>query len=204
MPAPVGQFRARPAAALLALAAASVCCSAPSAVAVTRFQRSVFTAFNPSDCQPAPPPAQGGSAYLCPGLPGYPVYYAEAQDHAFLGLGTEPQSSKAATQSLGAANTLRPRSARRITVEWRVVIRNGRNVPYAAIVRAFTSEKGEKGQVLIVFKVSGTEACQAGTIDALANGQPIVLAHVYADEDARAFDCAQPPRVLGETGVSPM
>ncbi len=89
-------------------------------------------------------------------------------------------------------------------VEWRVVIRNGRNVPYAAIVRAFTSAKGERGQVLIVTRIAGGEACHAGYVDALANDQPIVLAHIYADEDARSFDCAAPARLLGETGVSPM
>lgn len=202
---PVGKpFRAGPAAALLALAATVAVGFAPPAAAVTRFQRSVFTAFSPSDCQPATPPSAGGSAYLCPGLEGYPIYYAEAFNRAYLGLGTEAPSSKAATQTLAAANTLRPRPARRITVEWRVVIRNGRNVPYAAIVRAFTADKGEKGQVLIVFRVAGSEACHAAYVDALANEQPIVRAHVFADEDARAFDCSQPARVLGETGLSPM
>lgn len=204
MPLPPVSRRIARAAAVLAPAAGLLVAAFGPAAAVTRFQRSVYSAFNPADCEAAAPPAEGARAYLCPGLPGYPVYYVEANGRVYLGLGTSPQWSKSATQTLSVENALSARASRRVTIEWRVSIRNGRNVPYAAIVRAFTSANGDRGQVLVVYKIAGSEACHDAYVDALANAQPIVLAHAFADEAGRAFDCSAPARILGATGKSPM
>jgi len=201
MPCLKGLSRARRAAP--ALAAIALLAPAGGAFAVTRFQRSAYTAFALADCT-AIKPASGGAAFMCPGLPGYPIFIAQADGRTFFSAGPEPQGTKAATQSLGAFNTPFARSTKRATVEWRFVIRDGRKEPYATIVRYYTSLNRSRGQVLVVTRIAGGEACQAAHVDASANDQPIVLARRFADEAGRAFECTSPPRVLGETGHSPM
>ena len=49
-------------------------------------------------------------------------------------------------------------------------------MPYAAIVRYFTAVDGAKGEVLVVSRITATEACHVAYIDALATPEAIVLA----------------------------
>ena len=118
--------------------------------------------------------------------------------------GIEPNKTRAAEQTLGAFNTPFVDSSHRATVEWRFTIKDKRKVPFAMIVRYFTEMDGHKGEVLVVTRIAGKEACHAGYVDALANTNAIVIARRIADERARTFDCRKDASVEGERGISPM
>jgi hypothetical protein len=147
---------------------------------------------------------QDGSAWLCDGLPGYPVYIAEGDLRQFLSVGPHAEDRRAAKQTLGPFNSIFARGSERATIEWRFVRRSGRQLPYATIVRFHTSREGRKGDVLVVSKVAEHETCHVAYVDALANADAIALARSIADERARSFDCRQEPHAAGEGGKSPM
>jgi hypothetical protein len=144
------------------------------------------------------------TAWSCSGLPGYPVFIAQSGQQFRMSFGPKAEQQKAARQSLPPPSSLFKDKRQRITVEWRYLRRNGRDLPYATIVRYFTSRQSTHGQVLVVTRVSETEACRMALIDALANPSAIALARSAADERARIFDCRSEPSVLGATGKSPM
>lgn len=183
--------------------AALAFCHCGHAAAVTQFQKSVYTAFSLADCRKQLSHVDG-AAYLCPGLPGFRVYVAEGDGRTFLSAGYAPENAPAANQTLTSFNTPFVHSTQRATIEWRFVIRDGRKVPYATIMRYFTHNASARGEVLVVMRVQGAEACHVAYIDALANNDPIVLARKIADERARTFNCATPATIEGKTGVSPM
>jgi hypothetical protein len=145
-----------------------------------------------------------GKAWRCDGLPGYPVYLAEGDLRVFMSFGPKAEQARAATQTLGPFNTVFKDKRNRIAIEWRYVRRSGRDLPYAAIVRYFTTRDGARGQVLIVTRVSEHDACHIGYIDANANPSAIALARSLADERARGFDCKSDPTIVGATGRSPI
>lgn len=171
--------------------------------AVTVFQRSVYTTIELAGCTKTKSHADG-DAYLCNGLPGYPIYLAEGDLRAFVSAGTAPQTARAATQTLRPFNTPFRTGSQRATLEWRIVLRDGKQVPYAAIMRFFTSDDARRGEVLVVTKVAGAEACHVAYVDALANPEAIVIARQIADDRARAFDCRTAPEVVGARGKSPL
>ncbi len=144
------------------------------------------------------------SAWLCPGLPGYPVYVATGNRRTYVSVGAEPEKRKAARQTLQAPNTLFGKPSNRATLEWRFVKRDGKVLPYATIQRYFTRHEGRAGEVLVVTRVTPTEDCHVAHIDALANPDAIAMARTVADRDARAFACQSSPRQVGVTGNSPM
>jgi hypothetical protein len=146
----------------------------------------------------------GPKGWHCNGLPGYPVFVARGGSKTFLSVGRNGQWRRAAAQTLGAANTLFDGTSQRTAVEWRFVIRDKRAVPYATIVRYFTRSGAERGQVVIVTRVTETEACQVARIDALANSDAMMIARRVADQSARLFDCKREPLVEGIAGQSPM
>ncbi len=162
--------------------------------------RSLYTAIDPSDCESMP----GAAARLCRGLPGYPVYLAEGDRGVFLSVGPHPEKRRAAQQTLSATNTLFEKGGQRPTVEWRFVVRDGKPVPYATIVRYLTEGPQGIGEVLVVMRVTEREACHVAYIDALANLNPLVLARGIADKVARSQPCPQQPSVQGAHGRSPM
>ncbi len=165
--------------------------------------KSLYTAIDLRECKILEAP-RGGGAWLCEGLPDYPVYVAEIDHRTYLSIGNKGAGMRAAHQTLASANSLFEGSSTRPAVEWRFVIRNGKPVPYATIVRYATSLGDTRGEVLIVTRVTATEACQVAHIDALAAEEAIVLARRIADEKARAFSCAGEPAVVGQSGKSPM
>jgi hypothetical protein len=122
----------------------------------------------------------------------------------FVSVGENAQKRRAATQTLGAFNTIFEKGSDRATVEWRFNRRGEKQIPYATIVRFHTSRGGRKGDVLVVSKVSPTESCHVAYIDALANQDAITLARFVADNQAKTFDCRNEPRPEGATGKSPM
>lgn len=183
--------------ALVAAAAAS----APSHA--VRPVKSIYTTLDRSHCEVlAGHP--GADKLRCEGLPGYPVFIAEGDLKSFVSVGADAQHRKAAQQTLAAANTLFQDGSHRATVEWRFVIRDEKPAPYAMIVRYFTQSQNRRGQVLVVTRVTDTEACHVAYIDAVANANAIMLARRIADEKARKFDCKSEPARIGAAGKSPM
>jgi hypothetical protein len=165
--------------------------------------KSLYTTIDLKACEQVKSDRDGG-AWRCEGLPGYPVYVAEADLRQFLSVGPHAEKRRAATQTLGPSNSIFARGGARSTIEWRIVRRAERPIPFATIVRFHTSSRGRKGDVLVVSKVGEGETCHVAYVDALANPDAIALARRIADERARAFDCRQEPRAEGERGRSPM
>ena len=198
----------------LALAVGSV----SSAVASEKARiKSRFTTVELKSCAAVQPDSDPGPAssptsaraWTCDGLSGYPVYVAEGDRHQFISFGPNANRRRAATQTLKSANSVFTPDHSRATVEWRFRRRDGRDVPYATIMRFYTSSgsKGDviRGDVLVVSKVTPTDACQVARIDALANPDAIIIARSVADELSPTFDCRTDQlRVIGATGRSPM
>ncbi len=165
--------------------------------------KSLYTTIELKACKQVKRHRDGG-AWLCQGLAGLPVYVAEGDLRHFLSVGDNAPKRRAATQTLGAFNTIFENRSDRATIEWRFDRRGDRQIPYAIIVRFHTSQEGRKGDVLVVSKVSPTETCHVAYIDALANQDAITLARFVADNQAKAFDCRDEPHAEGATGRSPM
>ena len=165
--------------------------------------RSLYTTIELKACKQVKRHRDGG-AWLCDGLAGLPVYVAEGDLRHFVSVGADAQKRRAATQTLGAFNSIFEKGSDRATVEWRFDRRGERQIPYAIIVRFHTSREGRRGDVLVVSKVSATETCHVAYIDALANQDAITLARFVADNQAKAFDCRNEPHPEGATGKSPM
>ena len=172
------------------------------AVAV-RPVKSLYTALDLARCDSIAK-SDDGSRMRCEGLPGYPVYVAEGDLRFFVSVGKDGEVRRAAQQTLAAFNTLFKGNSTRATLEWRFVIRDDKPAPYAMIARYFTKADSKRGQVLVVTRVTDTEACHVAYIDAVANPNAIVLARRIADERARKFDCKGDPVRVGATGKSPM
>jgi hypothetical protein len=165
--------------------------------------KSLYTAIDLDKCKTAAAHPDGNQ-WLCEGLPGYPVYIAEGDLRIYLSAGPKAAETRAAKQTLAPFNTVFEGNSNRTTVEWRYIIRNESPVPYAAIVRYFTSSDERQGQVLVVTRITDTEACHVAYIDALANVDAIVMARRVADEQARSFSCESEPARIGALGKSPM
>ncbi len=145
-----------------------------------------------------------GASWRCPGLPGYPVYVAEGDLRTFVSVGARAEKRRAAEQTLGPFNTIFAAGSRRATLEWRFYRKGGTLVPYATILRYYTKNDTDRGEVLVVTKVSPAQTCQVAYIDALATPEPMVLAHRIADETARSFDCGKEPATAGTKGKTPL
>lgn len=169
---------------------------------------SALTTIELAKCKLVRQSAAEGSAWACEGLPGYPVHLAEVDDRTFLSFGRNAEQRRASRQTLGAPNTLFPSASKRATIEWRVPVATGSKgeavAPYATIVRYTTARGAIRGQVLVVSKVTPSDACRVALIDADANADAVALARRIADTTARTFDCAMPPQVHGLAGKSPM
>jgi hypothetical protein len=164
--------------------------------------KSLYSAIDPETCSPV---ELGGreDARLCEGLPGYPVYLSVRGGKTYASAGPNARLSRAAGQTLAAENSLHTGGARP-TVEWRFTIRDEKPVPYAMIIRYVTRSQVGEGEVLVVTRLAGDEACHVAYVDALANGDPMVLARKVADTEARGFSCESEPRIAGAHGRSPM
>jgi len=173
-----------------------------SAHGVTVFQRSAYSTIDLAACVKSAAPDREG--FECKGLPGHPIFVAETASHAYVAASTAPSRSRAAEQTLKAENSPFNATSKRATIEWRIVIRDQKPVPYATIMRFFTKSDGGRGEVLVVMRVAGREACHVAYIDAVATKDAIVLARQIADEKARSFDCKQSPEIAGVRGKSPM
>jgi hypothetical protein len=165
--------------------------------------KSLYTTIDLKVCKTVRRHRDGG-AWMCEGLAGVPVYVAEGDLRQFVSAGAGAEKRRAATQTLGAFNTIFEAGSTRATVEWRFDRRGDRKLPYATIVRFHTSRDGRRGDVLVVSKLSETETCHVAYIDALANKDAIALARQIADKQSKGFDCRREPSTEGATGRSPM
>ncbi|MDX2155985.1 MAG: hypothetical protein SFW09_05675 [Hyphomicrobiaceae bacterium] len=165
--------------------------------------KSLYTTIELKSCRQVKRHADGG-AWLCPGLEGYPVYVADGDQRTFVSVGVSPDKRQAATQTLVAFNSLFKGKSDRATLEWRIVRRDGRPMPFATIQKYYTRDDRRTGEVLVVTRVTDKEDCHVAHIDALANPDAIALARQVADRDARSFNCASKPGRVGKTGRSPM
>jgi hypothetical protein len=187
-------------------ALAIACCLVPalgSAAAGANPVKSLYTTIDLKACKQIKRHRDGG-AWWCEGLGGLPVYVAEGDLRHFVSVGVDAKKRRAASQTLGAFNSIFEKGHSRATIEWRFSRRGERKLPYAIIVRFHTSRDGRNGDVLVVSKVSDVETCHVAYVDALANLDAIALARQIADTQAKSFDCRQEPRTEGATGRSPM
>ena len=165
--------------------------------------KSLYTTVQLKACKQVKRQRDGG-AWLCDGLAGLQVYVAEGDLRQFLSVGEDAPKRRAATQTLGAFNSIFENGSDRATIEWRFDRRGEKQIPYAIIVRFHTLQDGRKGDVLVVSKVSAIETCHVAYIDALANSDAITLARFVADKQTKTFDCRNEPHAEGATGKSPM
>lgn len=186
----------------LTLGAGLLAASGGSAAAVD-LQMSRLSAIELKACKQIARHKDGG-AWRCPGLRGFPVYFAEGDLRHFLAFGPRPEKRKSATQTLGPFNSIF-QAKRRPTIEWRVERRlNGRIVPFATIVRYYTSRDGDNGEVLVITKVDEQQSCQLALIDARANPDAMATARAWAIAEARKRSCPDAPEVLGAKGKGPL
>ncbi len=145
-----------------------------------------------------------GAAWRCAGIKGYPVYFAEGDLRHFLAFGPDPQKRRSATQTLGAFNSIF-KGRRRPTIEWRTdTTADGSQVPFATIVRFYTSNEGANGEFLVVTKVDPKDSCQLAVIDARANSDAMAIARAWAIAEARQRPCPDQPEQLGLKGKGPL
>ncbi len=145
---------------------------------------------------------QQGGSWLCPGLRGYPVYFAEGDLRHYLAFGPAPRKRKSAHQTLTPFNDIFL-GRKRATIEWRTErFPNGQDVPYATIVRYATARDGEKGEILVIAKVDAKDSCQLAVIDARANVDAMAIARAWANVEARKRACPEVPEELGVKGPS--
>lgn len=160
--------------------------------------KSHYSSLDLKKCKVVGRAAEGDGEWVtfrCAGFGGAAVYVTEADLRYSLGYGAGGQDQMSFRQFLGPFNTIGK------TLEWRLL--DGDVV--ATILRYFTETgTGETGQILVISRVSGGEACHAAYVDALANKGANVLAQYAADYIAPYFQCGQDEPVhLGKRGVSP-
>jgi hypothetical protein len=159
-----------------------------------------YLTFDIDKCATIERDGETGSVRLhCKHPTGYQLHLTD--DDARMSVGFGPNGRK--QRSIG--QTLNPLNSIHNVLELRYM--PGATKPHAAIMRYHTgSSRGEegKGQVLVVTKLAGDDACQVAHIDAVANQDANELARQTADNVA-SFDCAKDePNVVGKTGKSPM
>jgi hypothetical protein len=161
------------------------------------------------------------TAWVCKGLNGYPVHISHHNQQQFLSFGRSAQTRRAAAQPLGAVGvpgSLFSTAQSRATIEWRFRRHDGRDAPYATIVRVYSTNTGvstgastgasnqaparpsmaSNRDLLIVTKVTPTEACQIARIDVRTTSDAIILARSVADDLGATFDCSKDqPRIIG-------
>ncbi len=181
--------------------AVALLASAEFAAAVQQV-KSLYTVVDLAACESVVSPSPGG-ARLCDGLPGYPVFVDWTGLKTYVSVGPDAAKRRAAAQTLAVSNSLFEGNSTRTTVEWRFIVRNGRTVPYATIVRYFTQSPAGRGETLVIMRVTDRETCHVAYVDALANKDAIVLAREIADERARSFDCSAMPITAGILDETP-
>lgn len=143
---------------------------------------SIYTEYDLSTCRLIAESEEGPFAsYMCRGLDGFDIYFAEGDLRGMVAIGRNPENHCAARQSFGPFN-----SANR-KIEWRR--ESGR--PFVVIQRWFVSdpEESEKSYSwLAVTKLGTNESCRVAVIEG-ALPQANEKARDAADNLARSFAC---------------
>lgn len=161
--------------------------------------RSLYTDIYLENCQLVDEAKEGDGEWAifnCAGLKGMSVFVSEADLRFSLGYGPNGRSQKSFSQFLSPFNSIGKK------LEWRLT--DGRLT--ATILRYYTDEGsgGRKGQILVVTRVAGGQACHVAFVDALANKEANQLAQFAADHIAPNFKCgSDKPVHVGKRGVSP-
>lgn len=147
---------------------------------------SLYVEFNLDRCDVVKKVQETGSiVQRCKGLAAFPIFIAEDDLRFFVGYGPNGQKQTVFNQTLPSFNTIHNK------IEFR--IRRGGKSPYASILRYFTDggEGRPKGQMLVVTKIEGREACHMAYIDALREPDPNDKARKLADSMAPTFRCGR-------------
>lgn len=147
---------------------------------------SAYVEFNLDRCDIVKKVKETGSiVQRCRGLPAFPIFIAEDDLRFFVGYGPNGQRQTVFSQTLPSFNTIHNK------IEFR--IRRGGKSPFASILRYFTDggEGRPKGQMLVVTKIEGREACHMAYIDALRHPNPNDFARKIADSMTPAFRCGR-------------
>ena len=158
--------------------------------------KSIYTTLELKNCKQVLRQSDG-SAWLCPGLEGYPVRVAEGDHRTYVSIGRNAEQHRSATQTPRSFNTIFNGKSGRATIEWRFVRKGGKPVPFATILRYFTTRAAEKGQILIVSRIAPAQSCHVAYVDAIDNTDAIAVARRVADATARSFDCQREPTLEG-------
>jgi hypothetical protein len=142
----------------------------------------------------------GSVVQHCKGADGFAFYVADGDLRFFLSYGPNGREQRSFRQTLPPFNSIND------MLELRSLI--GAKEPHATILRYFTDsgmgDGSPKGQVLVVTKLDGIDACHMAYVDALANPNANELARQAADS-GETFNCAtDEPRIVGKSGKSPM
>jgi hypothetical protein len=173
--------------------------------------KSIYTSIDLDRCR-VTASSESFTTWACPGTAdSFDLVLSEHDQRFLVGYGKPAAGSRASTQTLKALNSIFKPGRSKATMEWRLERQGGRWVPFATILRYFTSSDASgttvKGQVLVVSRVGGadgSDSCHVAYVDARANKDAIELAIKAADELARGFDCQKEPTVIGKSGKSPM
>jgi hypothetical protein len=139
------------------------------------------------------------SVRLCSGIGSNVVLVTEDDLRLTITIGRDRETADnepAAKQGFAPFNNVHD------TLEWRMT--QGR--PFATIHRWFLSDSANPGTdgrptpvaMLVVTRLS--PACHVAYVDVHSNAIANAMARKAADEHARAFDCKNPPMVIGKSG----
>jgi hypothetical protein len=182
---------------------APIAAFASSALAASPATTSRYVKIDLEKCQVIEKVEEGSSTtWRCDMPGGFELYVTEGDLRFFIGYGPNGREQTSFRQTLAPFNNIRG------TLELRY--RAGAKEPHASILRYDTqgyidgADEPKPGQVLVVTKIGGAEACHLAHIDALANPDANELARQAADS-AESFDCGKDePKKIGKTGKSPM
>ena len=146
--------------------------------------RSLYTDLNGKGCGPVKTTSEVSSEWTCPGVPGYKLQIQSDDDRDSVNVitpdGKPHPLNFSKTISKGAFASLGEKA------EWRVIFRNGKNVPIALIVRVDlqAADTGKRTSSLAVSKISDQSICVTDKVDGIlkANARVRALADSSANK----------------------
>jgi hypothetical protein len=200
----IGSITSRKAAVAAALAA---CALNAAGVALAEEFSSQYTSTAQRNCKKVKASKAVGdgdwSVNSCPGVAGLVVLLNEDDLRTTVSVG---RTIGAAEKEKAAEQGFRPFNFVGDTLEWRSV--KGAPRPFAIIQRWMIADNENLDKnsrpisvpLLVVTRLAPGPMCHVAYIDGRANAEPNKLARQAADENARTFDCAGKPLVVGERG----
>lgn len=146
--------------------------------------KSIYTDLNGKGCGPVKTTSEVSSEWTCPGVPGYKLQIQSDDDRDSVNVitpdGKPHPLNFSKTISKGAFASLGEKA------EWRVIFRNGKNVPIALIVRVDVqaADTSKRTYSLAVSKISDQSICVTDRVDGIlkANARVRALADASANK----------------------